>query len=84
MKRFQILARTLNIDYANRSFMSTAEILDQLPKLKIDERFKIFFLDQQPSVEEKFLLDQAIVEYAANPQNVSSWEEVESRILAQL
>lgn len=75
--------------------MSKTEILDQLPKLNTAERFEIFsflwdldgkdfFLDQQPSAEEKYLLDQAIAEYTANPQDVSSWEEVESRILAQL
>ena len=74
--------------------MSKAEILDQLPKLNADERFEIFsflweleekdfFSTQQPSEKEKYLLDQAEAEYAANPHNVSSLEEVRSRILSQ-
>lgn len=43
-----------------------------------------FFFNQQPSAEEKHLLDQAAAEYAANPNDVLSWEEVQSHILSQL
>ena len=71
------------------------EILNQLPKLNSVERFEIFsflwdleekdvFFNQQPSAEEKYLLDQAAAEYAANPNDVLSWEEVHSHILSQL
>ncbi|MBX9577834.1 MAG: hypothetical protein K2W97_05095 [Chthoniobacterales bacterium] len=75
--------------------MSKAEILDQLPKLNTDERFEIFsflweleekdfFSTQQPSEEEKYLLDQAEADYQANPNSGSSWEDVKARILSQL
>ncbi|MFZ4116629.1 MAG: hypothetical protein ACOYK6_07925 [Chthoniobacterales bacterium] len=74
--------------------MSKTEILDLLPKLNTAERFEIFsflweleekdfFSHQQPSVEEKQLLDEADMGYYANPLSVSPWQEVKSRILLQ-
>jgi len=75
--------------------MTKAEILDQLPKLSLGERFEIFsflwelderdfFSNQEPSEEEKYLLDQADADYRANPNSGSSLEEVRSRVLAHL
>ncbi|MBM3856365.1 MAG: hypothetical protein FJ390_00195 [Verrucomicrobia bacterium] len=75
--------------------MSKAEILDLLPKLSTADRFEIFsflweleekdfFSHQEPSEEEKYLLDQAEAEHAANPHSGSSLEEVKVRILSQL
>jgi len=71
--------------------MSKSEILEQLPKLRADERREIFEricemeeLDllngSAPSAEEKAMLDRELEDYRANPQAGSSWDEVEARI----
>lgn len=42
------------------------------------------FFNQQPSAEEKQLLDQADAEYFANPHSASPWQEVKSRMLLKV
>ncbi|MCX6907256.1 MAG: hypothetical protein NTY01_04345 [Verrucomicrobia bacterium] len=67
--------------------MSKAEILQELPKLKREERQEV--LDQlwqieeqdllqgggEPTAEEKALLDQALEEYQRNPNAGRPWRE---------
>ena len=71
--------------------MSKSEILEELPKLKADERREIFericemeelalLNGSEPSAEEKALLDRELEEYRANPEAGSSWTEVEARL----
>lgn len=71
--------------------MSKSEILEELPKLKADERREIFericemeelalLNGSEPSAEEKAMLDRELEEYRANPQVGSSWDEVEARL----
>ncbi len=71
--------------------MSKSVILEQLPKLKAEERREIFericemeelalLNGSEPSVEEKALLDRELEEYRANPEAGSSWVEVEARL----
>ena len=71
--------------------MSKSEILEELPKLKADERREIFericemeelalLNGSEPSPEEKAMLDRELDEYRANPEAGSSWDEVEARL----
>ena len=71
--------------------MSKSEILQELPKLKAEERREIFerlcdmeelalLNGAEPSEEEKALLDRELEEYRANPDAGSSWAEVEARL----
>ena len=78
--------------------MSTAEILQELPKLKPEERrvvrARLNELDgvaDDPWIdggelteEEKAMLDARLAEYEKNPEAGSSWEEVEARLRMQL
>lgn len=76
--------------------MSKTEILDELPKLTKTERDEIrlklaeidgdSWLDNgEPlSEDEKALLDSRLAAYSKNPEEGTSWEEVESRIRARL
>jgi putative addiction module component (TIGR02574 family) len=72
--------------------VSTAEILQELPKLRPDERRDIFErlceLEERdllngvgPTAEEKALLDREWADYQKTPDAGSSWEEVEARLL---
>jgi len=70
--------------------VSKSEILEELPKLKADERREIFericemeemdLLNGGPSAEEKELLNRELEAYRANPDAGSSWEEVKARL----
>jgi len=71
--------------------MSKSEILQELPKLKAEERREIFericdmeemalLNGAEPSPEEKALLDRELEGYRANPEAGSSWAEVEARL----
>jgi len=71
--------------------MSTAEILDQLPKLTLNELAQVqakldelageaWLDDGELSDAEKADLDAALAEYKKNPNSGSTWEEVEARI----
>jgi len=76
--------------------MSKVEILEALPKLTKTERDEIrlklteidgdSWLDEEEplSEKEKALLDSRLAAYLKNPDEGSSWEEVESRIRARL
>ena len=78
--------------------MSTAEILQELPKLKPEERrvvrARLNELDGvaddawidggELTEEEKAMLDARLAEYEKNPEAGSSWEEVEARLRMQL
>jgi hypothetical protein len=71
--------------------MSKAEILHELPKLGLHERREIFerigeleeqdlLKGEQPTAEEKALLDRELEEFQKNPQAGSTWAEVEARL----
>ncbi len=71
--------------------MSKAEILAELPKLKLAERREIFdricemeeydlLHGSQPTAEEKALLDRELEEYHKNPKAGSTWKEVEAEL----
>jgi len=71
--------------------MSKAEIMQELPKLGIEERREILDLicdieekdllnGGEPSAEEKQLLDRELEAYRTNPKAGSSWQEVEARL----
>jgi len=76
--------------------MSKTEILEALPKLTKTERDEIrlklteidgesWLNEEEPlSEKEKALLDSRLAAYLKNPDEGSSWEEVESRIRARL
>jgi putative addiction module component (TIGR02574 family) len=78
--------------------MSKAEILEELPRLKPEERQevleKICQLDRLAGDEwlddaglsnaDKALLETRLAAYAKDPDAGSSWEEVEARIRAKL
>ena len=78
--------------------MSKAEILQELPKLKPEERQEIraklnelddaseqsWLDDGGLTPAEKAFLDARLAECAKDPQLGSSWEEVEARLLAKL
>ena len=76
------------------SVMSKADILDELPKLGLEERRQIFErlceLEErdllngvEPTAEEKALLDRELEDYHKNPEAGSAWEKVEERLLKQ-
>ena len=71
--------------------MSKSEILQELPKLALEDRREIFDLicdleekdllkGSGPTAEEKTLLDQELEDYKQNPAAGSPWREVEARI----
>lgn len=78
--------------------MSTAEILQELPNLKPEERRVVLArlneLDRvgddtwidggELSEADKAMLDARLAEYEDNPEARSSWEEVEARLRMQL
>ena len=76
--------------------MSKIEILEELPKLSIEERreirLKLVELDgdgwldaEDPLTDaEKALLEARLAAYQRDPDAGSSWEEVEDRIRARL
>jgi len=74
--------------------MSKAEILEQLPKLRPEERReileRIWDLEERellagrgPTADEKALLDSELREYEQDPQAGVTWDEVESRLRNQ-
>lgn len=65
------------------------EILEELPKLAARERREIFEricemeendLLNEPSAEEKALLDRELESYRKSPEAGSTWAEVEARL----
>lgn len=69
--------------------MSTAEILEELPKLSAVERRQILericvLEDADLSTEEKAFIDQRLEECHRNPTAWSGWEEARERILSRL
>jgi putative addiction module component (TIGR02574 family) len=72
--------------------MSTAEILEQLPKLNVMElreiHDRILQLEEEgllsgrggPTEEEKALLDRELDDYSRDKNPGSSWEDVEARL----
>ena len=76
--------------------MSKTEILEEPPKLTSEERHEIrlklaeldgdgWLDDDDPLTDaEKALLDARLAAYEKDPDAGSSWDEVESRILARL
>lgn len=71
--------------------MSKSEILQELPKLKAEERREIFeyicemeemalIQGGEPSAEEKTLLDRELEAYRNHPEPGSSWPEVKARL----
>jgi putative addiction module component (TIGR02574 family) len=70
--------------------MSKAEILAELPKLKLADRREILericeieerdLLAGGATSEEKALLDRELEEYRQNPEAGSTWSEVEARL----
>jgi len=76
--------------------MSKTEILEELARLTKTERDEIrrklaeidgdlWFDSEEPlTQDEKALLDSRIAAYLKDPQEGSSWEEVENRIRARL
>ncbi len=74
--------------------MSKVEILQELPRLRPEERQEIMdriceleerdLLDGAgPTAAEKALLDRELEDYRKNPDAGSSWEEVEARLRSQ-
>ena len=74
--------------------MSKAEILEELPRLALEERREIFericemeerdlLNGGKPSAAEMVLLDRELEEYKAAPEADSSWKEVEARLRKQ-
>lgn len=71
--------------------MSKAEIIQELPRLKAEERREIFELicdmderdllnSSAPTAKERALLDQESEDYRLNPEAGSTWAEVEARL----
>jgi putative addiction module component (TIGR02574 family) len=71
--------------------MSKADILQELPKLGLQDRREIFericeleendlLRGGEPTAEEKTLLDQELADYRKDPAAGSPWHEVEARI----
>jgi len=71
--------------------MSKADILQELPKLGLQDRREIFericeleeddlLRGGEPTAEEKALLDQELADYRQTPAAGSPWYEVEARI----
>ena len=79
-----------------RFWVTTEEILDELPRLTKIERQEIrlrlaeldsedWLDDEDPlTVHEKALLEARLAAYAKDPNAGSTWEEVEGRIRARL
>jgi putative addiction module component (TIGR02574 family) len=74
--------------------MSKSDILQELPKLALEERREILEriceLEEsdllnggEPSAEEKALLDRELEDYTPAPGAASPWHEVEARIRRQ-
>jgi putative addiction module component (TIGR02574 family) len=74
--------------------MSKSDILQELPKLALEERREIFericeleesdlLKGGEPSAEEKALLDRELEDYRRTPGAGSPWHEVEARIRKQ-
>ncbi len=70
--------------------MSKAEILNELPRLRPEERQEIFqriceieegelLCGATPTAEERALLDRELEEYRQNPDVGSLWQKVEGR-----
>lgn len=80
----------------NYSAMSKVEILEELPKLTAEERLEIrqklneidgdewLDTDEPLTDAEKSLLEDRLAAYEREPDAGSSWEEVESRLIARL
>jgi putative addiction module component (TIGR02574 family) len=78
--------------------MSKVEILEELPRLKPEERREVLekireldhlagdeWLDTTDLTDaDKVLLETRLAAYAKDPDTGSSWEEVEARICARL
>jgi putative addiction module component (TIGR02574 family) len=77
--------------------MSTAEILQELPKLKPEERRVVRaklneldgivdegWINSELTEEEEATLDARLAEYEKNPEAGISWEEVEARLRMHL
>jgi putative addiction module component (TIGR02574 family) len=76
--------------------MSKAEILGELPKLTKEERHEIRvklaemdsdgWLDEDDPLTDtdKALLEERLASYEKDPEEGSSWEEVEARVRARL
>jgi hypothetical protein len=76
--------------------MSIAEIVEELPKLTVEDRdelrLRLLELDREiwtdsshPLTDsEKALLDARLAAYRKDPDAGSSWEEVEMRLFAKL
>jgi hypothetical protein len=73
------------------SNMSKIEILQELPKLALEERREIFericeleetdlLNGSEPSSQEKVLLDRELDDYQQTPASGSPWHEVEASI----
>ena len=74
--------------------MSKTEILQELPKLALQERREIFericeleendlLRGGEPTADEKALLDREFEDYRQTPADGSPWHEVEARIRKQ-
>lgn len=74
--------------------MSKTEILQELPRLALEERREIFEriceLEEtdllkgcEPTSEEKVLLDRELDDYQRNPDPGSAWHEVQARVRKQ-
>ncbi len=74
--------------------MSKSEILQELPRLALEERREIFericeleendlLRGGQPTAEEKALLDRELEDYRLTPTAGSPWREVEARLRKQ-
>jgi hypothetical protein len=72
--------------------MSTAEIIDELPKLPKEELARIRakldeldpWIDPTLSDADKAALNEALAEYDKNPDAGHSWDEVEAYVRSQL
>lgn len=78
--------------------MSKTEILDELIKLKPEERQEIraklneldgiaeedWIDDGELTVEQKRMLDERLAQFEADPHSGSSWQEVEARLREKL
>jgi hypothetical protein len=74
--------------------MSKSDILQELPRLALEERREIFericeleesdlLKGGEPSAEEKALLDRELEDYTRAPAAGSPWHEVEARVRGQ-
>jgi putative addiction module component (TIGR02574 family) len=68
--------------------MSIAEIVEELPKLTVEDRdelrLRLLELDREIWTDsEKALLDARLAAYRKAPDAGSSWEDVEARLLGR-